>query len=84
MVVPLRRPPVGVLAGLVRAVLEAPVGERNARLNWVAFRAGEHIRAGRLDQTQAVAALQLAAERIGLTVSETRGTIASGLSSGAA
>lgn len=84
VVVPLHppAPPEGVLAGLVRTVLEAPVGERNSRLNWASFRAGEHIRAGRLDQVQAVTALQLAAERVGLTVAETRGTIVSGLTSG--
>jgi hypothetical protein len=90
VVVPLRpkdetpQPTEGVLAGLVRVVLEAPVGERNNRLNWAAYRAGEHVRAGRITQVAAVTALQLAAERIGLTVGESRGTIASGLISGAA
>ncbi len=90
VVVPIRppergsQPAGGVLAGLVRIVLEAPVGERNNRLNWAAYRAGEHVRAGRITQVSAVAALQLAAERIGLTVAETKGTIVSGLRSGAA
>ncbi len=85
VVVPLHRAPDGgVLAGLGRIVLEAPVGERNNRLNWAAYRAGEHVRGGRISQVAAVTALQLAAERIGLTVAETRGTIASGLASGAA
>lgn len=85
VVVPLHKPAsAGVLGGLVRAILEAPVGERNARLNWAAYRAGEHIRSGRLDQVQAVTALQLSAERIGLTAAETRATIASGIASGMA
>ncbi len=53
-------------------------------MNWAAYRAGEHVRGGRISQVAAVTALQLAAERIGLTVAETRGTIASGLASGAA
>lgn len=89
VVVPIRpdqttAPTGGVLAGLLRVVLEAPMGERNNRLNWAAYRAGEHVRAGRITQVAAVTALQLAAERVGLTVAETRGTIVSGLSSGAA
>lgn len=72
----------GILAGLVRVVLEAPPGERNTRLNWAAYRAGEHIRSGRLEQVQAVTALQLAAEQVGLTAAETVATIASGLAKG--
>lgn len=86
VVVPFGRPGgrQGILAGLVRVVIEAPTGERNTRLNWAAYRTGEHIHAGRLDQVQAVTALQLAAERVGLTASETRATIASGIAKGLA
>jgi hypothetical protein len=38
--------PGATLGGLVRVVRDATVGERNNRLNWAAFRAGEHIAAG--------------------------------------
>jgi hypothetical protein len=81
--------PGGILEGLVRCVLDAPrpgpgtPGERNTRLNWAAFRAGEHIRAGKLHRTTAITALQLAGEQVGLTGDETRATIRSGFTAGA-
>lgn len=74
----------GPLAGLVAFVLDAGDGERNTRLNWAAYRAGEHVRRGTLDAREAAAALYAAATRIGLDHREAVATIASGLGSSVA
>ncbi len=84
VVIPARTPRRGPLAGLLTVVIEAAEGERNNKLNWAAYRAGEHIRAGRLDAREAVAALYEAAARIGLDDREVVATIASGLGGGEA
>lgn len=79
-----RQPGRGPLAGLLEVVLNATEGDRNTRLNWAAYRAGEHIRSGRLDAREAAAALYEAAARIGLGDRESVATIASGLGGGEA
>jgi RepB DNA-primase from phage plasmid len=65
----------GALAGLARVVREAPVGERNRRLNWAAFRAGEH----GVDAAEVERELLAAALDTGLPEQESLRTIASGL-----
>lgn len=77
-------PATGALKGLTQVVLEAPDGTRNHKLNWAAFRAGEHIAAGRLAFDEAHAALFDAALRIGLGEREALATLASGLRSAGA
>ena len=72
----------GPLIGLIQVVLDGQPGERNARLNWAAWTARQHIMAGRFDSHTAVAALQLAAEQVGLPTDEALRTIASGLGVG--
>jgi len=67
--------PSRVLAGLARTVAEAEVGERNNRLNWAAFRAGEH----GLDAVEVERELLAAALDAGLPEPEALRTIASGL-----
>lgn len=70
------------LAGLARVVREAPVGERNHRLNWAAYRAGEHVADGKLDHDMAEGELLAAAVDVGLGEREALRTITSGLSAG--
>jgi hypothetical protein len=70
---------VGALSGLAAAVRRAPTGERNATLNWAAYRAGEHASAGRLDAADAGAELLAAALEVGLSEREAVRTITSGL-----
>lgn len=77
-------PATGALKGLVQVVLDAPNGTRNHKLNWAAFRAGEHIAAGRLAFDEAHAALLEAALQIGLGEREALATLASGLRSAGA
>jgi Bifunctional DNA primase/polymerase, N-terminal len=72
----------GPLVGLIQTVLDGVPGDRNARLNWAAWKAREHIMAGRFDSATAVAALQMAAEQVGLPTAEALRTIASGLGVG--
>jgi hypothetical protein len=69
----------GPLIGLIQTVLDGKPGDRNARLNWAAWKAREHIMAGRFDSHTAVGALQMAAEQVGLSEQEALRTIASGL-----
>ncbi len=68
------------LAGLARVVREAPIKQRNVRLNWASFRAGEHAAKGALDVGAAEHELLAAAIDAGLPEREARRTIASGLS----
>ena len=72
------------LDGLVRHVRSAIPGDetgrgRNASLNWAAYRAGEHVAAGRLDAAEAEGALLAVALDVGLNQREAQRTIASGL-----
>jgi hypothetical protein len=68
-----------VLAGLARVVRDATTGERNAKLNWSAYRAGDHVAAGHLDDGDAESELLAAALEVGLGEREASRTIASGL-----
>lgn len=79
-----RTPGQGPLAGLVTVVVDAAEGDRNNRLNWASYRAGEHVRDGRLEARVAAAALYDAAIRVGLDEREAIATIASGLGARAA
>jgi hypothetical protein len=74
--------PGATLAGLSRVVREATTGERNHKLNWAAFRAGEHIADGELDAADAEDELIAAALDAGLGEAEARRTIQSGLNAG--
>ena len=67
------------LDGLARVVRESSIGDRNHRLNWAAFRAGEHATAGTIDPGDAEAELLDAALAVGLGEREALRTIASGL-----
>jgi hypothetical protein len=69
----------GPLIGLIQTVLDGQPGDRNARLNWAAWKAREHILAGRFDSHTAVGALTMAAAEVGLPEQEALRTIASGL-----
>ena len=69
----------GALAGLARVVRESPVGQRNERLNWAAYRAGEHATNGVLDDDDAESELLAAAIDVGLDEREALRTITSGL-----
>jgi len=74
--------------GEVQAVLDAPVGGRNAQLNRSAFNLGTLVGAALLDQADAVQALVAAGEAAGLNPREVgdghRGTVASGMAAGMA
>jgi hypothetical protein len=74
----------GALRGLVQVVLAAQPGERNGKLNWAAYRAGEHVAAGRLYLDEVHADLLAAALQIGLSEREALTTLASGLRSAGA
>ncbi|HQT65749.1 MAG TPA: hypothetical protein PLO16_14695 [Acidocella sp.] len=72
------------LAGLVRAVANAPQGQRNAVLFWAASRAAEVIAQGQLSKPHAEAVLITAATMAGLENTEAARTIASALTRRAA
>jgi hypothetical protein len=86
---PLGRHSPGTLAGLARSVREArppsrdAQGQRNVVLNWAAFRAGEHVAAGRIAGEDAERELYAAAIAAGLDEAEARRTLESGLRAGA-
>jgi hypothetical protein len=77
--------PSTTLAGLARVVREARAptanspGERNVKLNWAAFRAGEHIASGELSEAHAEGELLAAALEVGLCEADALRTIRSGL-----
>jgi hypothetical protein len=73
------RDPDASLAGLARVVRDAPVGQRNDKLNWAAFRAGEHVLAGAVAPGDAEGELLAAALDAGLGEAEALRTIRSGL-----
>jgi hypothetical protein len=72
--------PGGLLGGIARKVAEAPAGTRNHVLNWAAFTAAGHVRAGRLTVDAVVPALLTAAATAGLPAGEATATVKSGLS----
>lgn len=65
------------LTGLLRVVLDAPVGQRNTRLNWAAWRMWQKVRVGQVSDPAAVGMLLDAAAAVGLGEGEARATIAS-------
>jgi hypothetical protein len=67
------------LTGITRVVRESPVGERNHRLNWAAYCAGEHVMDGKLNEVTAETELLVAAMEVGLSEREALRTIRSGL-----
>jgi hypothetical protein len=70
----------GALNGLVRTVLEAtPERDRNNRLYWSACRAAELVAEGTVDAGTATAVLVDAAARTGLSETEARRTVESGM-----
>jgi hypothetical protein len=70
------------LAREAACVRHALVGCRNHTLNRAAFVLGQLVAGGHLDDGQVIAALTVAAIEAGLTATETRVTIASGLRAG--
>ncbi len=67
------------IAGILQSVASAPEGQRNARLNWAAYRLGARVVAGELGRGEAEMLLAGAAAAAGLPKPETGATIASGL-----
>jgi hypothetical protein len=74
--------PSRVLAGIVRTITAKGEGERNHTLNWAAYRAGQHIAHGELDEGLTIAELRSAAEHVGLPDFEIERTLASGINAG--
>lgn len=70
--------------GEVQAVLDAPIGGRNAQLNRSAFNLGTLVGADLLDLDDAETALATAGEACGLGPGEVRRTVRSGLAAGVA
>src|SRR5262249_31753228 len=69
------------LAGLVRTIAAAPVGQRNDVLFWASCRLGQRVRSKLLDEAIALAILREAGCRAGLPSSEVYRTALSGLRS---
>jgi hypothetical protein len=67
------------VTGILRAITDAPEGNRNSTLNWAAYRMGECVTAGNLSRRDAESLLTGAALAAGLTRIEADRTIASGL-----
>jgi hypothetical protein len=76
--------PIKSLAGLVRVVRDAPIGNRNQLLFWAACRARDHADTGELDLAGAREELRDAAIAVGLGESEIDATLRSALESKAA
>jgi hypothetical protein len=72
------------LAGLVRKVVLAPMGERNAVLHWAACRVGEMVKAAAIQEHAAVALLAEAGRQAGLAEREAKATAQSGIKNGRA
>ena len=66
----------------VAELVRTPEGNRNNALNTSAFRMGQIVGGGHLDENKAVAALKQAALQMGLEAREIRPTIKSGLTAG--
>lgn len=71
-----------VLEGEAAKVASAPEGQRNGTLNNSAFRAGQLVASGIVDETEAKQRLGAAAKKAGLSDREIDGTIESGLKGG--
>ncbi len=74
---------VGALRRQLAELLDAEEGKRNDTLNKSAFAMGQLVGAGMLDGEGAVAVLEDAGQRIGLSPGEVRRSVASGLRAGA-
>lgn len=72
------------LQGEVQAVLDAPVGTRNASVNAAAYSLGTLVGAGVLDEATAVVALTMAGAAVGLPPAEASRTVQSGIIAGIA
>lgn len=70
------------LRGEINDLLLTPEGQRNDALNRVAFKLGQLVGGGHIDQGQVVTELSTAAEQIGLDDNEIEPTINSGLQAG--
>ena len=70
------------LEGETAELASTPEGQRNDRLNRAAFRAGQLVAGGELDELEAVGALRHAANACGLDELETSKTLASGMAAG--
>jgi hypothetical protein len=68
--------------GLIRVILSAGRGQRNASTFWTAVRLGELVRQGSIDQTLAIAITVEAAVRVGLDAREASATALSGIRRG--
>lgn len=71
-----------VMENELNRVRMAPEGQRNDTLNRAAFKLGQFIASGELNQSMVEMALESAAMSIGLEASEIRSTIRSGINSG--
>lgn len=71
--------PEKALEGLIRTVVTAPVGRRNDALNWAAYRARDHVGAGRIESREAAVGLISAGLQSGLPEKEVVATVRSGL-----
>ena len=69
------------ITGRIRVVEQAKEGTRNATLFWASCRCAEHVREGRLSESEAYRWMMAAARYCGLTQSEADATIRSGLRS---
>ncbi len=67
------------LEGMAKRLASADQGNRNNILNWAAFKAGGLVRQGKLAASTVEGRLMQAALAVGLTLAETRATIASGI-----
>lgn len=67
------------LEGLAKSVASAGKGSRNNILNWAAYQAGQHVRAGRLPASVVSSRLTQAGLSAGLDLKDIQATIASGL-----
>jgi Bifunctional DNA primase/polymerase, N-terminal len=74
---------IGALRRQLVELLDAEEGTRNDTLNKSAFAMGQLVGAGTLDEKDAVAVLEDAGQRIGLSPGEIRRSVASGLRAGA-
>lgn len=70
------------LSNEIAELIKTPEGNRNNALNTSAFRMGQIVGGGHLDENKAVAALKQAGLQMGLEACETRSTIKSGLTAG--
>lgn len=71
-----------VLNGILADLLSVGVGGRNNTLNWSAYRIGQMVPNGYVDESYAIAELQSVAYQVGLEAMDIQATIKSGLDAG--